>query len=101
MLNDKVVLEWAQAFAARALVSQDPVARAFQLAYSRTPDPWEKGHRCHLLSQAEGADCRSRCQGEKLALPAKVPEGMDTAYAAAFVDFCEMLLNSNEFVYQN
>ena len=25
---------------------------------------------------------------------------MEPAYAAAFVDFCQMLLNSNEFVYQ-
>ncbi len=47
MLNDKVVLEWAQAFAARALADRDPVDRAFRLAYSRPPDagrrtPWRR-----------------------------------------------------------
>jgi len=26
---------------------------------------------------------------------------VDPAFAAAFVDFCQMLMNSNEFVYQN
>jgi hypothetical protein len=38
---------------------------------------------------------------EKLALPATVPAGMEPAQAAALVDFCHMLLNSNEFVYRN
>src|SRR6185503_1433241 len=42
MLNDKTVLAWSQAFAARALASPDPVNAAFELAYSRQPDAWEK-----------------------------------------------------------
>ncbi|HMC60205.1 MAG TPA: hypothetical protein VKJ01_13515, partial [Candidatus Solibacter sp.] len=32
---------------------------------------------------------------------AAMPEPVEPAYAAAFVDFCQMLLNSNEFVYRN
>ena len=40
-------------------------------------------------------------KGEKLALPVSTPEGTDPAHAAAFVDFCHMLLSSNEFVYVN
>jgi hypothetical protein len=39
--------------------------------------------------------------GEKLALPTQMPAGYDAAHAAALVDFCQMLLNSNEFVYKN
>ena len=39
--------------------------------------------------------------GEKIALPAEMPQNVEPAYAAAFVDFCQMLLNSNEFVYRN
>ena len=39
--------------------------------------------------------------GEKLALPAAMPPGFDPAQGAALVDFCQMLLNSNEFVYRN
>ena len=42
MLNDKVVLEWANALAERASKAPDPVAAAFQLAYARQPDSWEK-----------------------------------------------------------
>ena len=33
--------------------------------------------------------------------PMPAPAGVETEYAAAFVDFCQMLLNSNEFVYRN
>src|SRR5205807_3442091 len=42
MLNDKVALQWAQAFAARALQAKDPVDRAYRLAYSRGTEPWER-----------------------------------------------------------
>jgi hypothetical protein len=101
MLNDKVVLEWAQAFAARALDAKDPVDRAFRLAYSRSPDPWEKDTVATFFHKQEAVIAERTAKGEKLALPSKLPEGMQPAYAAAFVDFCEMLLNSNEFVYEN
>ena len=71
MLNDKVVLEWANALAERASKAPDPVAAAFQLAYSRPPDSWEK--------DTSRRSCTS----------------------SAFADFCHMLLISNEFVYVN
>jgi hypothetical protein len=113
MLNDKVTLDWAQAFAAQALASKEPVDRAFRLAYSRPPDPWEKDTAATFL-QKQKTLIRARAErGEKLAQPvptaalAAMPEPAgavpqnDPAYAAAFVDFCQMLLNSNEFVYRN
>jgi hypothetical protein len=34
-------------------------------------------------------------------MPVNTPEGMDAARAAAFVDLCQMLLASNEFLYIN
>jgi hypothetical protein len=34
-------------------------------------------------------------------LPANLPQGTDQARAAAFVDLCHMLLDSNEFLYIN
>ena len=101
MLNDKVALEWAQAFAGRALAAKDPVDRAFQLAYSRSPDPWEKDTVATFFHKQKTLIAERAAKGEKLALPPQMPEGVEPAYAAAFVDFCEMLLNSNEFVYQN
>jgi hypothetical protein len=101
MLNDKVTLEWAQAFAARALTAKDPLERAFRLAYLRSPDPWEKDTVATFFHKQQGVISARVAKGEKLALPPQLPEGTDPAYAAAFVDFCHMLLNSNEFVYGN
>jgi uncharacterized protein DUF1553/uncharacterized protein DUF1549 len=101
MLNDKVVLEWARSFAARALADRDPVDRAFRLAYSRPPDGWEKDTVQTFFYKQKAVVAERAAKGEKLALPPAVPEGVDPAYAAAFVDFCQMLINSNEFVYRN
>ena len=101
MLNDKVTLEWAQSFAARALAAPDPVDRAYRLAYLRSPDPWEKDTVATFFHKQKALIAGRIAQGGPLALPPAMPEGTDPAYAAAFVDFCHMLLNSNEFVYGN
>ncbi len=101
LLNDRTALEWARAFAARALQEKNPVDRAYRLAYSRSPDPWEKDTVATFLEKQKAVIHERAAKGEKLALPASVPEGMAPEAAAAFVDFCQMLLNSNEFVYRN
>ena len=44
---------------------------------------------------------RRLARNEKPPVPAELPAGMDPARAAAFVDFCHTLLNSNEFLYVN
>jgi hypothetical protein len=98
MLNDRVALEWSRAFAGRVLAAKDPVGTAFRLAYSRTPDGWEKDTAATFLEKQKRV-IAARPSSDKLALPTFTPEGMDPAAAAAFVDFCQMLLNSNEFVY--
>ena len=43
----------------------------------------------------------SELLGKDAGMLAGLPENADREYAAAFVDFCQMLLNSNEFVYRN
>ena len=101
MLNDRVALEWAQAFAGRALQASDPVAAAFRLAYSRTPDGWEKDTVSTFLAKQKTVIQARAAKGDKLALPAKMPAQLSPEEGAAFVDFCQMLLNSNEFVYRN
>jgi Protein of unknown function (DUF1553)/Protein of unknown function (DUF1549) len=98
MLNDRVALEWARAFAGRALAAGEPVDAAFRLAYSRQPDGWEKDTAATFLEKQKRV-IAARPASDKLALPTATPAGMDPASAAAFVDFCQMLLNSNEFVY--
>jgi len=104
LLNSKLTLEWAQAFASRVirtagLASSQQVEAAYQLAYSRKPDATE-------LQTALGFLDRQRHiiaarQGAVLALPTPAPEQMDPPVAAALVDLCHMLMNSNEFVYRN
>ena len=37
----------------------------------------------------------------KAPLPDHIPEGVSPAFAAAFVDLCHTLMNSNEFLYMN
>jgi len=101
LLNDRTVLAWSQAFAARALATLDPVDAAFELAYSRHPDAWEKDTVATFFHKQKAVIHDRTVKGEKLALPAAVPAGIEPEYAAAFVDFCQMLINSNEFVYRN
>ena len=101
MLNDKVALEWARALAGRALASPDPVNRAFELAYSRKPDGWEKDTVATFLEKQKKVIAARVAAGQPLALPSALPDGVEREFAAAFVDFCQMILNSNEFVYRN
>jgi hypothetical protein len=104
MLNDKVALEWARAFAGQALAAPDPLDRAFRLAYSRPPDAFEKDTAATFLHKQKSVIADRAARGEKLALPSPAPQSganLEPTYAAAFVDLCQMLLNSNEFVYRN
>jgi hypothetical protein len=104
LLNSKVSLEWAQAFAGRVLqqAGADPraqIERAYRLAFGRRPDGFEKDSILTFLAKQKQVIAGRA--GEKLALPRFMPEGYDPAQAAALVDVCQMLLNSNEFVYRN
>ena len=106
LMNDKVSLEWAQAFAGRLLAEAgtDPQAeldRAYRLAFGRSPDGFEKDAVVTFFAKQKQLIADRAVRGEKLAMPSTVPAGYDPAQAAALVDFCQMLLNSNEFVYRN
>jgi hypothetical protein len=105
MLNNHVMLDWARAFAGRVLhVAPEEGARidhAYRLAYSRSPDGFEKDTVASFL-HTQRALIEKRAQaGEKIAVPDALPPGVEPAYAAAVADLCHMLLNSNEFVYRN
>ena len=99
-----MTLEWAQAFAARVLrtagaAESRQVETAYQLAYSRRPDAAELQTAMGFLERQRGIIAGR--EGAVLALPTPVPEQMDRPAAAALVDLCHMLINSNEFVYRN
>ncbi|HUS04845.1 MAG TPA: DUF1549 and DUF1553 domain-containing protein [Bryobacteraceae bacterium] len=106
LLNGKTVLEWAQSFAGRVLQSAGPdlnreIDTAFQLAYSRKPDASEKDVLLTFFHTHRKIVGERVAAGQKIALPAGLPADFDRAQAAALVDFCHTLLNSNEFVYRN
>ena len=105
-LNGKVVLEWAQAFAGRVLTQAGPdpnaqIESAYRLAYGRRPDGFEKDTIQTFFAKQRQVIAQREASGQRLALPTSMPEGYEPAQGAALVDFCQMLLNSNEFVYRN
>lgn len=107
MLNGKVSLEWAQGFAGRLIKaapeSVDAQLRlAWQLAYNRTAAEEELTAAREFL-RMQTAVVRERLdKGEAIAGPAGFDlEQSDRPAAAALVDLCHTLLNSNEFVYLN
>ncbi|MBI3695969.1 MAG: DUF1553 domain-containing protein [Acidobacteria bacterium] len=106
LLNSKQVLESAQSFAGEVLEKagadrKAQVELAYRLAYSRTPDAAERDTALTFLSTHQPILEERVAQNQPIPLPGKLPEGVDKVEAAALVDFCHMLLNSNEFVYLN
>ncbi len=106
MLNSKLTLEWAQALAGRVLKSagadlKAQIETAYRLAYARRPDQAEQAIALAFFNRHRSILAERASAGEKLPLPASLPESADRVAAAALVDFCHMLMNSNEFVYRN
>ena len=106
LLNSEHTLGWAQGLAGRVLAEagldrNGQIRTAFRLAYSREPDAWEKDTVLTFLDTQESIVAERAAAGEALRLPPAMPASMSRAEGAAMVDFCHMLLNSNEFVYRN
>jgi hypothetical protein len=85
LLNNELVMDWARSMASRVLndaglTPEVQVDRAYRLAYARTPSDEERMVALRFLERhTEIVKDRG----------------------AAFVDFCQTLLNSNEFLYMN
>jgi len=106
LLNSKQSLEASQAFAGRVLEEagldqKAQIEAAYRLAYLRKPDGGERDTALSFLASHRPILEERLTANQEAALPAKLPEGMGKAEAASLVDFCHMLLNSNEFVYVN
>ncbi len=102
LLNSELALEWAQGFAGRVInvagdVVEHQIETAYRLAYSRLPDTSEKQTAFSFLKRQSAII--SEKSAEKLALPS--PGNTTLPNHSALVDFCHMLMNSNEFVYRN
>ncbi len=105
MLNSKLSLEWAQAFAQKVIRIAGPnrarqVEAAYRLAYSRRPDVRETEAALNFLERQRAILSCHTAEGKLVSLP-DLPSGMDGADAAGLVDFCHAVMNTNEFVYRN
>lgn len=106
MLNSAMTIEWAQAFAGRVLkqAGEDPTAQitaAYQMAYSRAPRAGERAAALEFFNRQRAILEKRAAAGGKLSVPAERPPTVTEVGAATLVDFCHMLLNSNEFAYSN
>jgi Protein of unknown function (DUF1553)/Protein of unknown function (DUF1549) len=106
LLNDKIILRAAQSFAGRVLQEagsdlNSQVSSAYRFALARDPDATEREMALAFL-QKQTMVIKARI-GEKkaVALPPNLSPDVESAHAAALVDFCHVLFNSNEFVYIN
>jgi hypothetical protein len=105
-MNDQLILEWSQKLATRVLndgglLPAQQVERAFRIVLSRPPKPLEEKEMLNFLDEQKTLLAARLARNEKVRLPEKIPNSMDPAHVAAFVDLCHALLNSNEFLYVN
>lgn len=106
MLNNKLTLQWAQAFAGRVLDQAGgnqtlQVEHAYRLAFGRAPKERELSRALLFLNEQEKLTAAGAEFDGSRDLRSNVPISVPPAEALALVDFCHMLLNSNEFVYLN
>jgi hypothetical protein len=101
-LNSDFAISRAKALAGRIFREagggrQARIDLAYRLTLARPPSPGEINRAAEFLdSQAKTLrESRER----PLAMPTFVAPGVDTAEAAAWVDFCVAMLNRNEFAY--
>jgi hypothetical protein len=106
LMNDELVLEWSRVLAGRVLndaglSAEQQVERAFRIVFSRAPKDEERAAVLAFLNQQAGVIGERLARNDKVPMPEGLPQGMEAARAAAFVDLCQALLNSNEFIYMN
>ena len=104
LLNNELVVDWAKAFAGRVLndggmTPEAQVDRAYKLAYSRTPTEDERSLALAFMQKQIHILAEQSKQNQKLTVPRDLPAGVIPVNAAALVDLCHMLFNSNEFLY--
>jgi hypothetical protein len=106
LMNDELVMDWARVLAGRVLNDgglspEQQIERTYRLVFSRAPKNEERRLILDFLHQQSGLLAARLERGEKVPIPAAVPQGISPAEAAAFVELFHTLLNSNEFIYMN
>jgi hypothetical protein len=106
LLNNDLVLDWSRSLAGRVLNDgglspEAQVDRAYRLAFARTPSDSERKTALDFLARQSSILAERMATDTKTPLPDNLPAGVEKVRAAALVDLCHALLNSNEFVYVN
>lgn len=112
LLNDKLTLQWAQAFAGRVIQeagtdAREQIKRAYRIAVGRLPTASEMDRINSFFSRQEEVIGERISRDEPVMLPtwadtrSAPTAAMDKAQAATLVDFCHLLMSTNEFVYRN
>src|SRR5437879_1737200 len=106
LLNNELVLDWSRSLAGRVLndgglTPEAQVDRAYRMTFSRAPSAAERKTALDFLSRQSVILADRMATDTKTPLPDNLPEGVEKVRAAALVDLCHALLNSNEFVYLN
>lgn len=104
LINSQWSIARAQAFAARVLrespsENRERIATAYRLALSREPFEDELSATEQFLRQQTELVEQRIANDEEVAQPSMTIEGIAKPQAAAWVDLCHLLLNSNEFLY--
>jgi hypothetical protein len=106
LLNNELVLDWSKSLAGKVLNDgglspEAQVERAYRLTFSRTPTEAERKTALEFLTRQSAILAERMATDDKTPLPDNLPQGVEKVKAAALVDLCHALLNSNEFVYLN
>ncbi|MEX0978196.1 MAG: DUF1549 and DUF1553 domain-containing protein [Pirellulales bacterium] len=104
LLNGEFSLERAQRWSGRLLarVGADETAlvrAALEEAFAREPDNASLRMAADFVSRQTAAISAAGDASAADVLPTPMPKNLDPARAAALVDFCHAILNTNEFVY--
>lgn len=104
LLNSRIVLDEARAFAGRLLRDHprgdaaDIVPAAYQLAFCRAPTAEELSTATSFLTYQEVVLSDRPAAHETLPIGG-FPKFLSPSRAVAIVDFCHVLFNANEFLY--
>jgi hypothetical protein len=104
LLNDKITLDMARAFAGRVLSASaaDPrqvAEHVYRCALGRTAQEPEAKAAVDFLTRETEIVRQRLADRLPVAVPTPAPTGTDPAFGAAVVDLCHVVLNLNEFLY--
>ncbi len=106
LLNSDLVLDHARSLAGRVLATASDradlsslVSQAYRLAFGRKATDAEISRGVEFLRDQPALLSGRADHPRSVDLPDPMPDGYGPAQGAAFVDYCHVLLNLNEFVF--